>query len=77
MLSDFNATLLYLCLCAKLSGVLPSRRSEQAGYQNTATEAHDLAAMVVDAASSAKDLEVVVVVLSQVRHFLALVATIF
>lgn len=40
----------------------------QTGYQNAATEASEVGAMVLDAAGEANDLEVVVVVLSQVRR---------
>lgn len=40
----------------------------QTGYRHTATDAHEVASMVVDAAGAAEELEVVVVVLSEVRH---------
>lgn len=40
----------------------------QTGYRHSATDAHEVASMVVDAAGAAEELEVVVVVLSEVRR---------
>lgn len=40
----------------------------QSGYRHSATDAHEVASMVVDAADAAKELEVAVVVLSKVRR---------
>lgn len=40
----------------------------QVGYQHAATDAHEVVSMAIDAASSAKELEVLIVVLSQVRR---------
>lgn len=46
---------------------LHSRRAVQVGYQHLATDAHDVAAMLIDAASAENSVELVVVVLSQVN----------